>query len=73
LAPFDYPRDEYFGIPLIDTINELRQLRDSDQKVWIIVHSDGDHLSPEVYDFLEKMYVKSYEVPYGSVYVNSAQ
>ena len=35
-ASFDSPTDEYFGVPIIDSIGELDDLFVRDERVWVI-------------------------------------
>jgi hypothetical protein len=67
---FTEPRDEYFGAVLIDSPQELRELRDADQRVWVIVNPQGDHLGPEMTDILEHAYRVYLRAPHLVVYVN---
>jgi hypothetical protein len=71
LVGFDSPTDEYFGIQLIDTLEELQLLKTSQQRTWIIVQNDPSHLSQEFLSYLESSFVKYYQNQFGIVYVNS--
>lgn len=43
LSPFESQKDEYFGIPLIDTVDELVELGKSEHRVWVIADaSEGE-------------------------------
>ena len=71
-AAFESDTDEYFGIQIIDRPAELRELRDSIRRVWVItdfkVH---ENTSQATKDFLENNFFKYAENPYLTVYVNS--
>lgn len=38
-GPFDSPTDEYLGIPLLDTLEELDALQRSRERIWVIADS----------------------------------
>lgn len=69
---FESPTDEYFGIPLIDTQDELEGLRSSPRRVWVLVdHKSMKKSSQHTRDFLSRAYTKHQEHAVLTVYVNS--
>ncbi|MBI4004144.1 MAG: glycosyltransferase family 39 protein [Candidatus Omnitrophica bacterium] len=69
---FESPTDEYLGIPLIDTQDELEELRRSPRRVWILVdHKAMRFSSRHTRDFLSRAYAKHQEHDVLTVYVNS--
>jgi hypothetical protein len=56
-APFAVEREEYLGIPLIDTRRELEALRDAPGRVWIIADPKyRTFSSPETRRFIERSF-----------------
>ena len=73
-SSFESPIDEYFGIQLIDTGEELSRLRDGDQRVWVIIDYKADTFSsPESLALIESSYTRYREVGPMAVYVNSSK
>ena len=73
-AQFGNPTDEYFGIPLFDSQEELRQLRELDQRVWIIVdYKARVFSSPETLELIERTYTKHQESTLMAVYASPSQ
>jgi len=68
---FDYPKEEYFGIPIIDTLDELLQLAEGDQRVWVIEDPKVVYYSSEkTRRFVDGTYVRRYEDKVLATYVN---
>ena len=70
LTTFDQPTDEYFGANLIDSLEELRELRDSNRRVWVIASSTSSHISQESLDLLDNTFQRYGENGHLLVYVN---
>ena len=70
LTTFDQPTDEYFGANLIDSLDELRELRDSNRRVWVIASSTSSNISQESLDLLDSTYQRYGENGHRLVYVN---
>jgi 4-amino-4-deoxy-L-arabinose transferase-like glycosyltransferase len=74
LTAFDSSTDEYFGIPLIDTHDELLELKHSPRRVWIITSTRQlRYLSVDMMDLLQKAFRAFGERGPLTVYVNSAE
>lgn len=56
LGPYDAPTDEYFGIPLVDTVDEVKALLRDGRRVWIIVKRSRYQLSLELTEALRTHY-----------------
>lgn len=71
-AAFDSPTDEYFGIPLIDTPEELWALRGSARRVWVITDTKVERWSSSAMRDLLERHFRSYRADkYLTVYVNT--
>ena len=71
LTSFDSPTEEYFGIPIIDTLDELLQLAEGDQRVWVIEDPKVVYYSSEkTRRFVDGTYVRRYEDRTFATYVN---
>ncbi|MEJ2541660.1 MAG: glycosyltransferase family 39 protein, partial [Gemmatimonadota bacterium] len=71
---FDSPTDEYLGIPLIDTQDELVALADSPQRAWVIMDTGADRwLSEEMTLLLERSFHLYHRSGHLTVYVSSAE
>ena len=76
---FDFPTDEYFGVPLIDSLGELEDLTRYEKRVWVITDPKVEWASSEEtrevlrsrfarfhQDNLMTTYVNCLELPCGS-------
>ena len=64
--------DEYFGAALIDTPHELRELKDTGGRVWVIADVKASLFSSQdTHDLLQSEYAKYQEIPGLAVYVNA--
>jgi 4-amino-4-deoxy-L-arabinose transferase-like glycosyltransferase len=71
-SSFESPTDEYFGIQLIDSEEELNQLRDGNQRVWLIIDDKTNTFSSkESLSLIKSSYTKYSESDLMTVYVNS--
>jgi 4-amino-4-deoxy-L-arabinose transferase-like glycosyltransferase len=71
LVPFESAVDEYFGIPLIDTPEELDALRTSTRRVWVVVDYKGlDFSSRSTLDFIATSFPTFLSEGGMTVYVN---
>jgi 4-amino-4-deoxy-L-arabinose transferase-like glycosyltransferase len=72
-AAFDGPIDAYYGSPLIDTRDELLELKHSPQRVWIVTEvRRRRNLSVDITALLQEFSVHGEPGPL-AVYVNSAE
>lgn len=62
------PTDEYFGVPIIDTTEELRELSASDRRVWIIVGVDRS--TSAMWMTLEQEFTRYHTASHFVVFVN---
>jgi 4-amino-4-deoxy-L-arabinose transferase-like glycosyltransferase len=70
-VPFKGAIDEYFGIPLIDTPEELEALRTSTHRVWVVVDYKGlDFSSRSTLDFIATSFPTFLSDGGMTVYVN---
>ena len=59
MTTFDYLTEEYFGIPIIDTTDELLQLATGNERVWVISEPlEFQFASRETLDILDRLYEK---------------
>ena len=68
---FEQPRDEYYGIPLIDTIAKLQGFLEERRRVFVI--ADGKiqtFVSPEIAGFLKENFMEFYKGDRITTYVN---
>jgi hypothetical protein len=73
LGPFTNAVDEYFGIPLIDTREELEALRTSMRRVWVVVDYKGPKFSSRsTLDFIAGSFHTFLAGRGMTVYVNSS-
>jgi 4-amino-4-deoxy-L-arabinose transferase-like glycosyltransferase len=71
-SSFESPTDEYFGIQLIDSQEELNSLRDGDKRVWLILDYKADFFSSiESRALIESSFTVYGESDLMAVYVNS--
>ena len=67
-----FTRDEHLGVPVIDGVAELRDLLNSDQRVWVIAHSNvKDVLEEPAYRYLDDAFDDFQSNELITVYVNS--
>jgi hypothetical protein len=67
-----FTRDEHLGVPVIDGVSELRDLLNSDQRVWVIAHSNvKDVLEEPAYRYLDDAFDDFQSNELITVYVNS--
>jgi hypothetical protein len=71
-SSFESPTDEYFGIQLIDSQEELNRLRDGNKRVWLIIDDKANTFSSEEsLALIKSSYTKYSESDLMAVYVNS--
>jgi len=70
--PFERPRDLYYGVPYIDTVEELARLARSPRRVWVLVdYKVEGHSSPELLAALARTFTAYRRYETLTVYVNS--
>ena len=68
---FEHPRDEYYGIPLIDTKAKLQSFLEARRRVFVIADEKVQtFLSPETARFLENNFIIFFESDDITTYVN---
>ena len=68
---FEYPSDEYYGMPLIDTIAKLQGFLEERRRVFVIADEKVQtFISPETARFLEDNFIEFYEGVGITTYVN---
>jgi hypothetical protein len=70
-STFQQPTEEYFGIPIIDTRDELLDLLNDERRVWIIADPKARiYASTQTRQFLASQYVSYYSDGSTDIYVN---
>ena len=70
LSAVEYQTEEYFGIPIIDTIDELQELWRSQKRVWVITSPGSSRMSLEMWEFLGNKFHLDFQGELVLVYVN---
>ena len=65
------PRDEYFGIKLIDTQTELTETKNTSKRIWMIIdYKFPMYSSPETRFFIENNFIEILDYKYVKAYLN---
>jgi 4-amino-4-deoxy-L-arabinose transferase-like glycosyltransferase len=70
LVAFDAPKDEYFGVDLVDRPSDLMDLKRAQRRVWVIVEDEGG-LDPSLMSSLKQGYYRYDDEGPLSVYVST--
>ena len=68
---FDFETDDYFGVPLIDSVDELAALRSEPRRLWIVTDNKVEWASSqETRDFLQTKFEVFLQGPIMTTYVS---
>jgi hypothetical protein len=71
---WDFPTDDYFGVPLIDSPEKLIELYRGERRVWVVTDPKVEWAaSEETRDILESMFATYRQDEITTTYVNCAQ
>lgn len=68
------PKDEYFGIKLIDTQAELTEIKKRSKRIWVIIdYKFPIFSSPKTRSFIENNFFEIFDYKYIKAYLNSPE